>query len=72
MKVLRIVHGMANNIMDVQVPDAFNLGMWALETNTMGYVCIGDFYVNRQWIQHAAVLTEERASELHAQGMTKQ
>ena len=72
MKVLRIVHGLNNNIMDLQVSDDFRLGMWALETNTMGYVCVGDFYVNKQWIQHAVVLTGEQAAEIHSQGMTKQ
>ena len=71
MKVLRIVHGLANNVMDVQVADNFNLGLWALEVKATDHVCVGDFYVNRQWLQHAALLTGEQASELHSQGMTK-
>ncbi len=72
MKILRIVHGLTNNVMDVQVEDTFNLGIWALELARMDYVCVANLFVNRQWIQHAVVLTPEQASEIHSQGMTKQ
>ena len=72
MKVLRIIHGLANNVMDVQVADNFNLGLWAKEMRADEGVVIGDYFINRQWVQHAALISEENASKLHSQGMTKQ
>ena len=72
MKILRIVHGLTNNIMDVQVADNFNLGLWAKEVKADEGVCVGDFFVNRQWIQHACILSSEVASQVYTEGMVKQ
>jgi hypothetical protein len=77
MNILRIVHGLANNIVDISVPPEFNLNIWRMQIIENGGVYASmegglPLWINLQWIQHAILLTPEQASELATQGMTKQ
>lgn len=66
MKILRIVHGLANNFVDCEVPDEFSILGWYRDVQHNGY-CIdgaGKFIINTQWVQHAVLLTKDERDNL--------
>ena len=71
MKILRVVHGIANNVLDVTVPETFNLAIFIKEVKADACICVGDTWINYQWIQHMQVMTAEDASKALVQGMSK-
>ena len=72
MKTLRVIHGLTNNIMDIQVPEGFNLALWWKEIRADDGIVVGDYCIPRQWIQHAVLLSGEEAAKMHQEGFTKQ
>ena len=76
MKILRIVHGLANNIADLEISDDFNLNLWRLQVieASGAFAANGPLpmWINLFWIQHAVVMTHEQASEILRQGATVQ
>jgi hypothetical protein len=64
MNTLRVVHGLANNVMDFAVAEDFNLAMQVKCWQADGHINTGKFFVNWQWVQHAAVLTPEELANL--------
>lgn len=71
MKMLRIVHGLSNNVLDAQAPPDFNLSVWWKQVVADGYYNDGRFIINLQWIQHVALMTAEEFSAMQVQGMAK-
>lgn len=76
MKILRIVHGLANNVADLEVPDDFNINLWRLQVveASGAFAASGPMpiWINLPWIQHAVVMTHEQASAAYRQGATVQ
>ena len=66
MKILRVIHSLSNAVMDMECPDDFNLAMWIKQVKADGYINTGQFFVNWQWIQHAAVMTPEQIKLMQA------
>lgn len=71
MKILRIVHGLANNICDISVPDDFMLEGWVKSIKADQYVFAPPFVIFHQWIQHVVLLSAEEAAALQTQGMAR-
>ena len=63
---LRVVHGLANSVMDFEVPDDFNLSINCKVWQADGHIDTGKFFVNWQWVQHCAVLTPAELASLPA------
>ncbi len=76
MKILRIIHGLANNVCDVEIPDEFNIIQWRNNVQHDGGIHAAanglPIWIPLQWVQHAVVMTPEAASDFIRQGMTKQ
>ena len=63
-RVLRIIHGLTNNIMDFEVPPEFDLGTQIKVWQSDGFINTGKYFVAWQWVQHAALLTQDEIARL--------
>jgi hypothetical protein len=76
MKILRVVHGLANNICDIEIPEDFNMAQWTNNVRAVNGIHAAanglPLWINLQWVQHVVVMTVEAASDFHRQGMTAQ
>ena len=66
MKILRIAHGLANNTIDIEVPDEFKLPDYynTVKANDSFYSPDGLWCIPFMWIQHMCVLTREQYDAL--------
>lgn len=72
MKMLRVVHGRENNIIDMVVGDNFNMESWAKAIRADGgmLAAMADkpIWINLRWIQHAIAMSPEEATLLYTGG----
>lgn len=71
MKILRVVHGLANNLLDLEVPDEFNLVQWRNSVIAEhGVISLNGMpmWIPLQWVQHVVVMSAEAASEAYRGG----
>lgn len=75
MKILRVVHGLSNNLLDLEVPDEFNLVQWRNSVIAEhGVISLNGMptWIPLQWVQHVVVMSAETASEAYRGGASVQ